>query len=110
MSLRCRATMRSTRPGQDRVAVRPSKRVTLMSPSGVVNTAAVIPGPPETARETGTDSRSDSQAAIKSAAGLPSSAATSQAVIAGCDWSSVAASSDRHGVALVQPKSVSPGW
>lgn len=102
--------MRSGRPGQARVAVRPSARVTVMSPSGVESTVAVIPGPPETVRETGTDSRSDSQEAIRSAVGLPSSAATWPAVIGGCGWSRVAASSDRHGVDRVQAKSVSPGW
>ncbi len=69
-----------------------------------------MPGPPETVRETGTDSRSDSQAAIRSAVGLSASAAISPAVTGGCGWSNVAASSERHGVARVQPKSVSPGW
>src|ERR1700761_8361543 len=101
--------MRSILPGQARVAVRPSARVILISPSGVLNTVPVIPGPPDTVLETGTDSRSDSHAAIRSAVGLSCSAAISPAMTGGCGWSSVAASSDRHGVARGQPKSVAPG-
>ena len=81
-----------------------------MSPAAVVNDTRVIPGPPETERRIGMSSRRLSHAAMRSAVGFPASASTSPACSAGCGWSSVAASSDRHGVARVQPKSVSPGW
>jgi hypothetical protein len=80
-----------------------------MSPSAVLNQASVIPGPPELVRATGMRSRRESQAAIRSAVGLSCSAAISPAVMSGCAWSSVAASSERHGVARVQPKLVGRG-
>ena len=70
---------------------------------------AVTPGPPETRFSNGTPSRTDSQAAIRSALGLPRSASTRPPLMAPCGWSSVAASSERQGVARVQLRSVSPG-
>jgi hypothetical protein len=80
-----------------------------MSPAGVLNVTRVMPGPPDTVRRIGMFSRRLSHEAIRSAVGLSCSAWTSPASSFGCGWSSVAASSVRHGVARVQPKSVSPG-
>ena len=54
-------------------------------------------------------SRDVSQAAIRSAVGFFGSATTEPPVIWPCGWSRVAASSERHGVARVQLRSVSPG-
>ena len=68
-----------------------------------------MPGPPEVSRQNGTRSLLQSQAASRSAVGFCSSALTRPPVIAPCSWSTVAASSDRQGVALVQLRSVSPG-
>ena len=89
VSLRCSATIRSGRDGQDRVAVRPSRRLIAMSPAAVVNETRVMPGPPETERRIGMPSRRLSHAAMRSAVGFPASASTSRACSAGCGWSSV---------------------
>src|SRR5215471_7855253 len=101
VSLRCRATRRSGCPGRHRCATRPSGLLIMISPS---------PVPPEGSVATGTPSVCDSQAAIRSAVGFPSSALTVPPVTGPDGWSIVAASSDRHGVARVQLRSVSPGW
>ena len=71
---------------------------------------SVMPGPDEASLTTGICSREASQAAIRSALGFPCSARTVADWTVPCGWSSVAASSDRQGVALVQLRSVSPGW
>jgi hypothetical protein len=81
----------------------------MTSPATVAKVTSVMPGPAESLRVTGISSRDPSQAAIRSAVGFPASAATSAPEMAGTCWSSVAAITDRHGVARVQPKSVSPG-
>src|SRR5215470_5623567 len=80
-----------------------------MSPSVVVNLTSVMPGPAVGSVTTGTPRRSDSQAAISSAVGFPASAPTVAPVTSPEGWSIVAASRERHGVARVQDKSVSPG-
>src|SRR5215472_16926393 len=110
VSLRCRATRRSGCPGRHRCATRPSGLLMDISPSLVPKLTSVMPGPPEGSVATGTPSVCDSQAAIRSAVGFPASALTVPPVISPDGWSSVAASSDRHGVARVQLRSVSPGW
>src|SRR5215469_687118 len=110
VSLRCRATRRSGCPGRHRCATRPSGLLMDISPSLVPKLTSVMPGPPEGSVATGTPSVCDSHAAIRSAVGFPSSALTVPPVISPDGWSSVAASSDRHGVARVQLRSVSPGW
>ncbi len=109
MSRRCSATRRAGSPGRCSIASRPSGRVSAISPSLVSKTTAVTPGPPDTRFSNGAPSRTDSQDAIRSALGLPRSASTRPPRIVPCGWSSVAASSDRQGVARVQLRSVSPG-
>src|SRR5215467_8004823 len=110
VSLRCSATRRSGCPGRRRCATRPSGLLMDISPSLVPKLTSVMPGPPEGSVATGTPSACDTQAAIRSAVGFPSSALIVPPVISPDGWSSVAASSDRHGVARVQLRSVSPGW
>jgi hypothetical protein len=82
----------------------------VISPSLVAKLTSVMPGPVETSLVIGIPSREASQTAIRSALGLPCSARTVPASIVPCGWSRMAASSERHGVALVQLRSVSPGW
>ena len=92
------------------VASSPSGLASTMSPSLVANRTSVMPGPPESSRWNPVPRQSASQAAIRSAVGLFFSAVTDPPLTVPCGWSSVAASSDRHEVARVQLRSVSPGW
>src|SRR5690349_14614207 len=69
-----------------------------------------MPGPAEGSLATSTPYACESQAAIRSAVGLPASALTVPPVTSPAGWSIVAASSARQGVARVQARSVSPGW
>src|SRR5215469_11736260 len=110
VSLRCRATRRSGCPGRLRCATRPSGLLMAISPSLVTKLTWVMPGPAVGSVGTGTPYACDSHAAIRSAVGFPCSALTMPVMTVPDGWSMVAASSDRHGVARVQLRSVSPGW
>ena len=105
-AMQCHPPVRLARPLS--VAMRPSGRDSVMSPSSVTKVTSVMPGPGEISGHRGV-SLSTSQAAISSALGLASSALTMPLLISAYGWSSVAASSDRQGVARVQLRSVSPG-
>ena len=103
------ATGRSGWPGDDSVASRPSERETVTSPSLVVSTTEVMPGPSELPRVTSHLSRSASQAESRSALGLTRSAVTdAESTLPDC-WSMAAASRARQPVIRVQARSVLPG-
>ena len=80
-----------------------------MSPAAVAIRTAVKPGPLLILRVTSTFNLDRSQAASRSAEGLPFSASMNTDLILAGYWSSAAASKARHGVNRVQLKSVSPG-
>ena len=106
---RFRATSRSGWPGTVYEASKPSGRVIAISPAAVPIRTAVSPGPSLVLRLTPTFSWERSQAASKSADGLFRSDSMETDLILAGYWSRAAASSARHGVSLVQLRSVSPG-